>query len=126
MSIRLSPQSGLPSTIQLASRGDLEDLRDFIEISGTSLGDRDSNGATLLHHAATNNQMAVMQYLIDSGINLNAVDKDGNTSLHIACDKGHIDAAQLLLGAGASDTILNKVSDAPLHIIVRKKHSELY
>ncbi|XP_064404445.1 transient receptor potential cation channel subfamily A member 1-like [Halichondria panicea] len=116
---------GMPSPHQLAADGHLDDLKKYIEGLGTTIKDKDENGATLLHHATTNNHMAVMQYLIDSGIDLNAVDKDGNTALHIACDKGHIDAAQSLLGAGASDTILNKASDAPLHLIMRKNNAEL-
>ncbi len=125
VSISLSPQSRFPSPIQLATLGNIEDIKDFIEKSEMCIGDTDENGATLLHHTSLNCQVATMQYLIDSGIDLNAVDNDGNTALHLACDKGHIDAAQLLLGAGASDTILNKASDAPLHIIVRENYTQL-
>ncbi len=125
VSIILTSQSGIPSPTQLASRGNLEDLKDFIEISEMFIGDRDENGATLLHHASSNNQIAVMQHLIDSGIDLNAVDNDGNTALHLAVSKGHIEAARLLLEAGASDIILNKAFDAPLHIIVRNNSTEL-
>lgn len=51
------------SPFQLASEGKLEELKTFIEAIG-SAKERDENGATLIHHAAASNQIAIMQYLI--------------------------------------------------------------
>lgn len=110
---------------QLAAEGRLEELKVYIEAFG-SIKEKDENGATLLHHAAASNQVAVMQYLIQSAsININAVDKDGNTALHLAAINKHADAINFLLTNGANDTILNSDMDAPLHIIIRANNTQL-
>lgn len=113
------------SPYQLAVEGKLEELKMFIESVG-SIKERDENGATLLHHAAASNQVAVMQYLIPSiGININAVDNDSNTALHLAATNGHSDAVHLLLHGGANDAILNSNMDAPLHIVTRANNDQM-
>ena len=104
---------------QLAASGNLEDLKALIEVYKVTMKERCENYATLLHHAASNNQVAVMQYLIESGIDLNAIDKNGNTALHVATIQGHVDALHVLLKNRANDTILNTDQDAALHIAMR-------
>ena len=110
---------------QFAANGELDNLKSFLETFGITIKERDENRATLLHHAATTNQIEVMTYLIDSGIELNAVDKDGHTALHIAVLQGHVEATNLLLESGIDDTILNKDSDAALHIVARYTDTRL-
>ena len=100
----------------LASEGKLEALKNSIESYGLTLKEKDRNECTLLHHAAATNQVAVVQYLIESGISLDAMNKDGNTALHIATINGNTETIHLLLHSGASDTILNSKKEAPLHI----------
>ena len=110
---------------QLAAEGKLEELKMFIEALG-SAKETDENGATLLHHAASCNQVAVMQYLMQStSINIDAVDNNGNTALHLAAINGHSNAIHLLLQGGANDTILNSDMDAPLHIVTRENNNQL-
>jgi transient receptor potential cation channel subfamily A protein 1 len=112
------------SPFQLAAEGKLEELKTFIEAIG-SVKERDENGATLIHHAAASNQIAIMQYLVQStNININAVDNDGNTALHLATKNGHSDAIHLLLQSRANDTILNSDKDAPLHIATRANNAQ--
>ena len=104
------------SPFQLAAQGKLEELKIFIEAIG-SVKEKDENGATLIHHAAASNQIATMQYLIQStSISINALDNNGNTALHLSAKNGHSEAIHLLLQSGADDTILNSDKDAPLHI----------
>ena len=112
------------SPFQLAAEGKLEELKIFIEAIG-SVKERDENGATLFHHAAASNQIAIMQYLIKStSININVVDNDGNTALHLAAKNGQSDAIHLLLHSGANDTVLNADEDAPLHIATRANDTQ--
>ncbi len=111
---------------QMASSGELENLKSCIEMFGITIKEvDDENQATFLHHAAAGNQIEVMRYLIDSGIKLNATDVQGHTALHVAVSQGHIEATNLLLDCGINDTILNKDSDAALHITVRSNNTNL-
>ncbi len=119
----LSEELGSPHN--LAAVGNLQELKSFMEIFGATIKEQDNEGETLLHSATKTNQVAVMQYLIDSGIDLNAVDNDGNTALHVAVIQGHVEAVHLLLNSGASETLLNKKLDAPLHIIARNNDTNL-
>ena len=109
---------------EMAAGGDLDGLKAYCEVYGFGMKERDEHQATLLHHAATTNQVEVMQYLIDSGIDLNATDKDGHTALHVAVLQGHVDALNLLLDSGIDDTILNKDKDAALHISARSPNTD--
>ena len=104
----------------LAASGDIESLKYLIQLDGITIKERDENHATLLHHAAAANQVAVMQYLIDSGIDLNATDRNGCTALHAAVLQGHTDAIHLLLQSGINDRVLDKDSNAALHLAVQR------
>lgn len=113
------------SPYQLAANGHLDELKSFIEIYGTTLKECDENKATFLHHAASTNQIATMQYLIESGVNLAATDKHGHTALHVAVLQGHVEAVHLLLSSGINDSILNSDQDAALHIAARTNNTDL-
>ena len=104
---------------QLASEGNLEEMKAMIENFGLTLKEVDESGQTMLHAATKTGQIQVMRYLIDSGINIDATDSDGNTALHIAVINAQIEALCLLIESKASDTILNNNQDAPLHILFR-------
>ena len=109
----------------VAASGDIESLKYMIHFDGITVKERDENHATLLHHAAAANQVAVMQYLIDSGIDLNATDKDGHTALHTAVLQGHTDAIHLLLKSGIDDRVLDKDSNAALHLAVERTNMDV-
>ena len=102
----------------VAASGNIESLKYLIQFDGITIKERDENHATLLHHAAAANQVAVMQYLIESGIDLNATDREGHTALHTAVLQGHTDAIHLLLESGSDDRVLDKDNKAALHLAV--------
>ena len=104
------------SPFEVASEGNLEQLKAYYNDFPGLLKERDECQATVLHHAAANNRIAVMAYIIESEINLNLVDKDGNTALHVATINQHPEAISLLLRSGISDEILNNEQLAGLHI----------
>ena len=123
--LELADQAATRKPHDLARDGALDTLKAIIQALGVSIKVKNSTGATLLHAAASNDQVEVMQYLIDSGISLNATDKKGNTALHIATQNVCLRAVDLLMEKKANDTILNQEMEAPLHIAVRSKNLEL-
>jgi len=107
------------SPFEVASEGNVEQLKAYYNDFPGLLKERDECQATVLHHAAANNRIAVMVYIIESEIDLNIVDKDGNTALHVATLNQHPEAVSLLLRSGISDEILNNLKFAGLHIAAR-------
>ncbi|TYZ64620.1 hypothetical protein PybrP1_008256 [[Pythium] brassicae (nom. inval.)] len=80
---------------------------------------RDANGDSLLHAAAWNGQLALVEKLLAlRGVDVNAVDTTANLCrpLHEACRGGHVDVARLLVAAGASLDAVDAAGDSPLHI----------
>ena len=57
--------------IKSAQQGLIQDLRDGIEKYKFSPSSTDSDGCSLLHWAAINNQLQAVSYLIDSGADVN-------------------------------------------------------
>ena len=110
---------------ELAQEGELEMLKARLEVTDLSIKVRDEKYASLLHAAASKNQVDTMTYLLDKGVPINALDNDGNTALHIATTQAHYESIHLLLDHGANDTILNGNQDAPLHIAVRTGNTNL-
>ena len=113
------------SPFLLASSGNIEGLKSFIETYGSILEMQDENHATPLHHASSTNQISVLEYLIDSGIKLNTTDKNGNTALHIATLQEHVQATTVLLNSGIEDKIINLEGDTGLHIAARSNNTIL-
>ena len=104
------------SPYELASAGDLTQLR---LLSKPCLSQTDRDGRSLLHHAARNGHLPVLEYLVDSGVSLDTADKNGNTALHVAVEHVQVMTVDLLLACGANDTLLNCNGDAPIHAVVR-------
>uniref|UniRef100_A0A8B9CYI1 Uncharacterized protein n=1 Tax=Anser brachyrhynchus TaxID=132585 RepID=A0A8B9CYI1_9AVES len=74
---------------------------------------------TLLHVAATNGHLAIMEYLISKGAKPDVKDKKGRTPLHRAAEKGHGDAVKVLLRC-ASVNAKDRQSKSPLHYASEK------
>ncbi|XP_071721698.1 probable protein S-acyltransferase 23 [Rutidosis leptorrhynchoides] len=81
--------------------GDLEKLKQFVELDGVSLSIPDANGYFALQWASLNNFPHVVQYIIEHGGNVNATDNTQQTALHWTAVRGAIPAADVLLQNGA-------------------------
>lgn len=95
-----------------------------------TLNDNDINvlnslSETLLHVAATNGHLTVVQYLISKGAKTDVKDKTGRTALHRAAEKGHSDAVKALLQCGAYMYSLDREGKTPLHLAAQNNHSHV-
>lgn len=106
----------------LASSGDLKGLKATRLALG---GEVDQEGYTLLHHAARNGHLPVVQYLIEMGVDLDATNSQGNTALHLAVMAEQVEVVDFLLASGADHTILNSDQDTPLHLAVSGGNTDL-
>lgn len=84
-----------------------------------------SSSETLLHVAAANGHLAIMEYLISQGAKIDVKDKKGRTPLHRAAEKGHDDAVKVLLRCGAYMYSLDTEGKTPLHLAAQNNHSHI-
>uniref|UniRef100_A0A8C8B2K7 Uncharacterized protein n=1 Tax=Otus sunia TaxID=257818 RepID=A0A8C8B2K7_9STRI len=82
-----------------------------------------SSSETLLHVAAANGHLTIMEYLISKGAKTDVKDRKGRTPLHRAAEKGHGDAVKVLLRRGAYMYSLDTEGKTPLHLAAQNNHA---
>ncbi|CAG0894432.1 unnamed protein product [Darwinula stevensoni] len=70
---------------------------------------------TLLFLAASRNDLAKVQMLLEKGADVNATNSIGNRPLHAATSAGHAACMRVLIQAGANVNAENKDYERPLH-----------
>lgn len=112
----------LHELMNTATAEDFQKIRDF----------RDSQGNSLLHHAANMNDILVINSLLDKAkMNVNTPNEemdeftDGGLPIHLAAQSGCLEALNLLIERKSDiDSQLNPSQDTPLHLAVRFNHYE--
>ncbi|XP_029474614.1 ankyrin-3-like [Rhinatrema bivittatum] len=115
--------SDLNGIFGLVAKGDISRLKEILK--DNDINAVNSSNETLLHVAAANGQVPVIDYLIGKGAKLEMKDKNGRTPLHRASEKGHAEAVRVLLNAGANLYALDKDANAPLHLAAQNKHFDI-
>ncbi|KAI0368749.1 ankyrin [Pilatotrama ljubarskyi] len=96
----------VPTTVQhekniwvAAGDGDLERVRELIEVHSMSPNMPDPNTYTPMHAAASYGHLNVLEYLISRGGDVNVTDNDGDTPLYVV---ENIETARFLVEHGAT------------------------
>ena len=106
----------LSQPVELAAQGNLSELTKTIDLS--QLHHKYQFGFTLLHYAAKENRLEVIEYLVSSGCDINAVDDDGQTPLHKSAMLGHTESVILLIDKGANVNQIDNNGNTPLHVAI--------
>ncbi|XP_066453854.1 CARD- and ANK-domain containing inflammasome adapter protein-like [Eleutherodactylus coqui] len=101
-------------------KGDLSLLESILK--GSDVNAVNSSGETLLHVAASNGHVPVIEFLLSKGAKVDAKDKKRMTPLHRAAENGHVEAVSVLLQAGANMYSLDNDSQSPLHLAAQNNH----
>ena len=101
---------------ELAAEGNLGELQKIIDLS--QIDHKYQFGFTLLHYAAKENRVEVIEYLVTSGCDANAVDDDGQTPLHKSAMFGHQQSVQLLIDKEADVNKADINGNTPLHLAI--------
>ncbi|WP_254229453.1 ankyrin repeat domain-containing protein [Wolbachia pipientis] len=114
----------------------IEDL--FIEVQGGYLLDivdknireasvhtRDHDGKTLLHWAARQGHIEIVQELLDRGAGINVLDNQHSTPLHEAAARNQEEVIRLLLQQGAQFNIKDRQDKTPLNCLPNSNDSLL-
>ena len=121
-SLYLAPRARFLNT---ATRGDIPSLEDQLARDRTLLNARGRGDWTALHHAARNNQVAAVNFLVGKGADMNA-QAMGETPFGITACHGYPECARVMLEAGVD---VNQRSmrhrSTALHIASAQGHSEV-
>ncbi|KAG8176836.1 hypothetical protein JTE90_001975 [Oedothorax gibbosus] len=93
----------------------LKDLKQ-LKAEEKSLDFKDKNGASLLHIAAANGYLSVMEFLLENHAVVDVWDDDQWQPIHAAACWGHPDAIELLVQAGADINAKTKNGETPYEI----------
>ena len=83
-----------------AAAGKLDIVAEAIMHGGATVADADYEGRTALHIAASANQLAVVEFLVQQKGNVNGQDNFGKTPLSNAMHHGHVAVIKVLRDAG--------------------------
>uniref|UniRef100_A0A8B9PAA9 Uncharacterized protein n=1 Tax=Apteryx owenii TaxID=8824 RepID=A0A8B9PAA9_APTOW len=108
-----------------AAKGYLSELEKTLK--DNDINALNSASETLLHVAAANGHLTIMEYLISKGIKQDVKDKKGRTPLHRAAEKGNAEIVKILLTSGKNKNIddRNIWRKTALHIAAEYGHSDL-
>ena len=101
---------------ELAAEGNLNELTKAVDLS--QIDHKYEFGFTLLHYAAKDNRLEVIEYLVSSGCDINAVDDEEQTPLHKSAMFGNAEAVELLVGKGANVNQIDNNGNTPLHVVI--------
>ena len=85
---------------------------------GSVINKRGDNGNTLLHEAASANDVVLIEFLIKKGADLEILNDNGYTPLKKAFMRGNMDAFKMLLENGANPTAMDFAGWTLLHAAV--------
>ena len=85
-----------------------------------------ANGLSILHEAAMNNHLAVVEYIVEEAlVPVNAGDEHGNSALHIAASNGNYHIVEYLVESGSDINAQNNQGYTPLHSAIVKRNRQV-
>ncbi|MDS4055718.1 ankyrin repeat domain-containing protein [Accumulibacter sp.] len=94
----------------------MSELPEFVELTLTDANQPGNFGNRPLHVAATWNDPAAIELLVENGADVNAAGEDEMTPLHRAAAAGNFDAASTLLRLGARLDLKDRDGVTPLEL----------
>ena len=108
-----------------AEQGNLDVVKELLQENPRLVTAADDGGYSLLHKAAYNGHLDIVEYLISQGVNIDAASASGSTPLHGAAFYGHIETVRLLLDRGAGLDVANAGGYTPLLSASAGDHSDI-
>jgi hypothetical protein len=82
----------------------------------------DSTGMTVLHIAASNGRLNVVEWLVAKGVGLDTATEAGTTALHFAARGGHTAVTEWLVAKGANVDSQGELGNTPLLMAAYSGH----
>lgn len=111
--------------IDAAKERDLDTLQKMCSIGADfQTAIHPKSGDTVLHVAASNNDMALVELCMGYGVDVDPMNSDGETPLHLAASKSDMQVVRLLVELGAELNISNGIGESPLMLVCRRGNAE--
>ncbi|XP_020091446.1 ankyrin-1-like [Ananas comosus] len=107
-----------------ATEGKIDVCKYFVEELGLDVNVTSYKGDTPLFHAALENHLAVVEYLLDHGADPSIPDERGYSVLHCASQEGHCEVVNLLLSKGIP-VDPNSFVGTPLNAAARNRQEKI-
>lgn len=98
--------------------GDLEKVKEMVEVYGCDVDAEYIFGWTPLHLAVSSGNAELAKYLIKKGASINRKDYYGQSPLHLASSEGNIELMRLLIENGANVDAVDKGGRTPIYLAV--------
>jgi hypothetical protein len=109
-----------------AHDGDLARLKEMLDANPVLINKPVGTArATLLHTAAHNERLLVVEELLRRNADVNATNAQGGTPLHDCIQRGNAQIASILVTRGADLTIKNQAGQTPLAYAITLNRSEI-
>jgi len=103
--------------VQAVQYNELERVKELIETGTNNVNEPDAENCYLLHWAAINNHVELVQYLISKGATVDVKGGDlKSTPLHWACRQGCVETFFLLVDNGAAANSIDVNDIQPIHL----------
>uniref|UniRef100_A0A7N0TNE5 MSP domain-containing protein n=1 Tax=Kalanchoe fedtschenkoi TaxID=63787 RepID=A0A7N0TNE5_KALFE len=117
---------GASVLVKLVMSGEMDKVRDAIELSGSeSANSVDESGRSLLHLAVIKNRADLVQMLLEFEPDINAHSNSGSSPLEAAAASGNALIVELLLAHGANMERSGPSQIGPIHLAARQGHVEV-
>lgn len=112
------PRHALVAAHEAAARGDVSRLERLYEENPENLLRQDVGGASSLHYAALNHQMAAARFLIAHGVQVDARNLQGQSPLFYAVSANDERMLDFLIASGADPNLVDRHGLTPLYLAV--------
>ncbi len=109
-------EENMPVTMFAYTKGRKPIAKELIE-AGADINRQNSEGDTLLHLAASENDGIMVKLLLDSGAKINMKNTLGKTPLMLALEKKRIAVAEALIKSGADVSVTDRQKKNILHYL---------
>lgn len=118
-----SLEENMPVVMYAYLKGRPQIAKTLIE-SGADINRQNSEGDTLLHHAASRNDATMVKALLDASAKINIKNILGKTPLMLALEKNRIPIAETLIKSGADVSITDRQKRNILHYLAPVAHAK--
>jgi ankyrin repeat protein len=105
--------------------GDSNYIKAILSKDPDRINSKDEYGNSLLHLAAREGNVDIINYLVSEGANVNSRNIADETPIHLAANSGNLDVVIQLISNGANINVKDSIGNTPLHDAAENDHIQI-